>query len=315
MSKLDELRRAAGMNVAESMSKDLVRPAATHGASAPAPAGPDRWAGLERLGGAQRIPISRIERDPGQPREVFEEAELAELAESIRARGMLQPIRVRWDEGRGMYVVIAGERRLRAAGIAGQADVPCVVHDAPLSEAEILLDQLAENIVRLDLQPIEQARAFRRLMDANGWSARRLAEELHIDHDKVNRAVRLLELPGPVQAAVAGGALPPTTAYELSKLPNPAAQAELATRAVAEGLSRDDVAAAVRRPAGSKAGLKGRGGAKARKATSRTLRTSAGCKVTVENRRGVDDEMIVAALEEILSRIRGELEGRREAVA
>src|SRR5512135_1203983 len=92
MSKLDELRRAAGTNVAESMSKDLVRPVATHGASVLAPAGPDRWAGLERLGGAQRIPVSRIERDPGQPREVFEEAELAELAESIRARGMLQPI-------------------------------------------------------------------------------------------------------------------------------------------------------------------------------------------------------------------------------
>ena len=221
MSKLDELRRAAGTNVAESMSKDLVRPAATHCASAPAPAGPDRWAGLERLAGAQRIPIGRIERDPGQPREVFDEAELAELAESIRTRGVLQPIRVRWDEGRSMYVVIAGERRLRAAGIAGQADVPCVIHDVPLSEAEILLDQLAENIIRLDLQPIEQARAFRRLMDANGWSARRLAEELHIDHDKVNRAVRLLELPGPVQAAVAGGGPVPDHRLRVIEAPQP----------------------------------------------------------------------------------------------
>ena len=258
MSKLDELRRAAGTNVAESMSKDLVRPAATHCASAPAPAGPDRWAGLERLAGAQRIPIGRISATRGS-----------------RVRSSTRPSWPSWPSpsGRGGCFSRSGCAGTRAGactssspasggaggGDAGQPDVPCVIHDVPLSEAEILLDQLAENIIRLDLQPIEQARAFRRLMDANGWSARRLAEEPHIDHDKVNRAVRLLELPGPVQAAVAGGALSPTTAYELSKLPNPAAQAELATRAVAEGLSRDDVAAAVRRPAGGKAGPKGRG--------------------------------------------------------
>ena len=164
MSKLDELRRATGGNVAESMGKGVPRAAPTHGASAAV--GTDRWTGVERLAGAQRIPVDRIARDPAQPREVFAEVELAELTESIRARGILQPIRVRWDEGMRTYVIIAGERRFRAAQAAGLRDVPTVVQDGPMSDSDILLDQLAENLIRLDLEPIEQARAFKRLMDA-----------------------------------------------------------------------------------------------------------------------------------------------------
>src|SRR5438067_1532706 len=105
MGKLDELRRDAGANVAESMGKGVARAGATHDASPPAA---DRWAGVERLTGAQRIEVGRIVRDPSQPRESFDDAELAELTESIRARGVLQPIRVRWSEEQGMYVVIAG---------------------------------------------------------------------------------------------------------------------------------------------------------------------------------------------------------------
>ena len=286
------------------------------------PAGSDRWAGVERLAGAQRIPVDRIERDPDQPRETFDAAELAELTASIRARGVLQPIRVRWDENRGVYLVIAGERRLRAARAAGLADVPCVVQEAPLSAAEVLLDQLAENLIRLDLEPIEQARAFQRLMDSQGWSARRLAEELHIDHDKVNRAVRLLELPAAVQEAVADGQLAPSTAFELSKLEDDAEREAVARRVVAEGLSRGDVAATVRQATGGRPRdrSKGRGGtgSKPGKVTSRTLRTPAGPRVTVELSRGLTPERIVQALEQALEQARGELapadgEGRGEA--
>lgn len=312
MSKLDELRRATGGNVAESMGKGVARPGPTHGASPP-PSGADRWSGVERLAGAQRVPVDRIGRDPSQPREVFAEAELAELADSIRERGILQPIRVRWDEGRGMYVVIAGERRYRAATMAGLAVVPCVVEDAPMTDSEILLDQLAENIVRLDLEPIEQAKAFKRLMDANDWSARRLAEALHIDHDKVNRAVRLLALPAAIQDAVAVGEMAPTTAFELTKLADPEAQADVAARVVAEGLNRAEVVEAVREQATrSPRSGKGRGAkAKPRKTTA-TIRTAAG-KVTVENRRGVDDETLEAALVEALGTIRARGAGHSEA--
>lgn len=313
MSKLDELRKATGANVAESMGRGVPRMGVPHGASATgsaAPAGPDRWSGVERMAGAQRIALDRIERDPGQPRETFDEAELAELAGSIRARGVLQPIRVRWDEGRGMYVVIAGERRLRASRAAGLSEVPCVVQEAPLSEAEVLLDQLAENMIRLDLEPIEQAQAFKRLMDSQGWSARRLAEELHIDHDKVNRAVRLLNLPESVQEAVAGGQIAPTTAFELSKLDDDGEREAIARRVVAEGLSREDVAETVRRATGGRprGKAKGRGmKAKVRKVTSRAIRTPAGPRVTLELARGLTPELVVLALEQALEQARGEI--------
>lgn len=313
MSKLDALRKATGANVAESMGRGVPRMDVPHGASTPAmpdASGPDRWTGVERLSGAQRIAIERITRDPEQPRETFDEVELAELAESIRARGILQPIRVRWDEDQGMYVVIAGERRLRASRAAGLTDVPCVIHDSPLSEAEILLDQLAENLIRLDLEPIEQAKAFRRLMDSQGWSARRLAEELRIDHDKVNRAVRLLVLPTTVQEAVADGQIAPTTAFELSKLDDDADREAIARRVVAEGLSRDEVARTVRQASGNKprGSSKGRGGkAKARKLTRRIFRTPSG-RVTIENGRGLDAASILAALETVAGQVRSEVD-------
>lgn len=312
MSKLDELRRATGGNVAESMGKGVARTVPAHDASTLA--GGDRWAGVERLAGAQRIPVDRIARDPAQPREIFAEAELSELTDSIKARGVLQPIRVRWDEGQGMYVVIAGERRFRAARAAGLPAVPCVVQDAPMSDSEILLDQLAENIVRLDLEPIEQARAFKRLMDANEWSARRLAEALHIDHDKINRAVRLLELPAAIQEAVAGGDLAPTTAFELTKLADPGAQTAVAARAMAEGLNRTEVVEAVRREAGRPVGQGTGRGAKARpRKTSTSFRTAAGFKVTVEHRRGLDDEAVHAALLDAAAMVKARRESRGEA--
>jgi ParB family chromosome partitioning protein len=304
MSKLDALRSATGANVAESTGRGVAR-AVTHGASTTG-GGPDRWAGLTRISGAQRIPLDRIIPDPAQPRTEFEEAELIELAESIRARGILQPIRVRWDEGQGMYVIIAGERRLRAARRAGCPDAPCVIHDGPLTESEVLLDQLAENLVRLDLRPIETARAFKRLMDGNGWSARRLAEELHIDHDKVNRAVKLLDLPESVQASVATGAIAPSTAVELAKIDDAEAQQAVAARVVAEGLSRDQVAASVRRRP------KGRA-AKPRKVTTRTIRTGVGIRVTLEGRRGLDVETMLAALAEVAARIKAESVGAEAA--
>jgi ParB family chromosome partitioning protein len=312
MSKLDELRRAAGSNVSESMGKGVSRSHVTHGASAPPSV--DRWAGVDRLAGAQRIAVDRIVRDPSQPREAFDEAELAELAESIRDRGVLQPIRVRWDEAMGSYVVIAGERRFRASRAAGLDSVPCVIHDAPMTESEILLDQLAENLVRLDLQPIEQARSFRRLMDANEWSARRLAEALHIDHDKVNRAVRLLDLPEPVRDAVASGGLAPSTAFELTKLEDAAAQAEVAERVVAERLSRAETIEAVKRAAPTrKAGAaKGRGGSKSSKPIVKSFRRPDG-KVTVELRKGIGPEAIEAMLASILQELRDQQCGQEAA--
>jgi ParB family chromosome partitioning protein len=244
MGKLDELRRGAAGNAAESMGsrdrRDLP--------SAEIPSGrveKPRYQGLERLKGASEIPIGRLTRDPSQPREIFDEASLQELVESIESLGVLQPVRVRWDEELAMYVVIVGERRLRAAKMAGLKSIPCVVQEGELTESQRLIEQLAENIIRADLQPVEQARAFRRLMDLNGWSARQLAREMHIADANVVRALALLDLPEGVQRQVESGRLAPSVAYEVSRLDNPEEQVSLAERIVAEKMTREQAVAEV----------------------------------------------------------------------
>jgi ParB family chromosome partitioning protein len=200
------------------------------------------------------IPVEKIDRDPDQPRTEFDEDDLSRLAESLRIRGQLQPIRVRWDEGRGAYIVLAGERRWRAARMAGLDKLACVIHEGDLSGEEKLAMQLVENALRADLKPVEQARAYRRLMDARSYSTRDLAAELHIAQTSVVRALALLELPADVQARVEGGELASTVAAELARLPDAEAQAEVAQAVVSEKLTRSEVAELVqavkaRRPA------------------------------------------------------------------
>jgi ParB family chromosome partitioning protein len=297
MGKLDELRRGAGGNAAESMgSRDLQ-------AAAPGPAGRStvertRYQGVERLKGASEIPVERLTRDPSQPREVFDEAALQELVESIESLGVLQPIRVRWDEELAMYVIIAGERRLRAAKMAGLKSVPCVIQDGELTESQRLVEQLAENIIRADLQPIEQAKAFRRLMDLNGWSARQLAREMHIADANVVRALALLELPAGVQTKVEAGRLAPSVAYEISRLDTPEEQAHLAERIVAEKLTRDQVADVVkaRKEGRSAAASPGR----------RAFKLPDGHKVTIE---GPAVDAGDAAVAELLAKVRKQVLG------
>jgi ParB family transcriptional regulator, chromosome partitioning protein len=207
---------------------------------------PAHLVGVTRSRDVSLIEVDRIIRDPAQPREEFDQEALDRLARSLLDRGQLQPIRVRWDEGQGAYVVLVGERRWRAARMAGLATLSCVVVDAPIGADEILAIQMVENALREDLKPIEQANAYRRLLDANGWSARQLAAELSIHHAQVVRAIALLDLPAEVQDRVEQGGLSPATAYEVSKLEDPAAQAELAQAAVAEKLTRSEVAEAVK---------------------------------------------------------------------
>jgi ParB family chromosome partitioning protein len=237
MSKLDELRRTAGQNIKDSAGADRVEKSDANVASG----APDRWKGVERSRDMAMIPVSKIDRDPNQPRQEFDEEELSRLAESLRIRGQLQPIRVRWDEGRGAYVVLAGERRWRAARMAGLDKLACVIHEGGLTDEEKLAMQLVENALRADLKPVEQARAYRRLMDARGYSTRDLAAELHIAQTSVVRALSLLELPAEVQSHVEGGALAATVAAELSKLPDPELQAEVAEAVISEGLTRSEV--------------------------------------------------------------------------
>jgi ParB family chromosome partitioning protein len=290
MGKLDALMKTSRGIAAESMG----RPQASdtmHGASLPAT--PERLKGIARSKNIAEIPVEKLAPDPEQPREEFDESSLAHLAESLRTRGQLQPIRVRWDEARSLYLIVFGERRWRAAKVAKLPSLSCIITDAPATPAELLALQLVENLVREDLKPIEQAKAFRAIMQLNSWSTHDVARELAVEQSSVVRALRLLQLPAAVQMQIEQGALTPATAYEVSKLDDPAQQVALASRIVAEKLTRAQTAAAVSRSAvrSHRAGRK-----PARKLTSRVFRKMAGCTVTVENRSGLDAATIRAAL-------------------
>jgi ParB family chromosome partitioning protein len=206
---------------------------------------PPRLDGVRGDRSSAWISIDRIERDPDQPREEFDEDGLARLAESLRMRGQLQPIRVCWEEGRGVYVVLAGERRWRAARMAGLTELQCVIHERTPTADERLALQLVENALREDLKPVEQARAYGKLMEARRWTMTELATELGVHQTSIGRALTLLELPCTVQEQVEQGALAPSTAVEIAKIPNPEEQQAVAGEAIASGLSRSEVAAVV----------------------------------------------------------------------
>lgn len=120
-----------------------------------------RATGVTDLVEAKSIQLSRIEPDPAQPRRAFDEAALEELAASIRSEGLLQPIAVRYDEARDVYIIVHGERRWRAARLAGLRELSAIVRDVPLERR--LLQQLMENIVREDLNALDRAAALRAL--------------------------------------------------------------------------------------------------------------------------------------------------------
>ena len=274
------------------------------GIPTPAGAEAERLKGVSSLKRAFLIPLDRIVPDPEQPRREFDPEGLRELAESLKNRGQLQPVRVRWDEPSGNWVLITGERRWRAAALAGLPSLQAVEAKGTLTPDEILEDQLVENCLREDLKPIEQARAFKVLMDVRGWSHRQLAEQLHIAPSAVSQAMALLRLPDAVQESVEVGNLAPSAAYELSKVNDPEDQARLAAQVVAERLNRAETAEAVRRTSSRTITGKGRGASKDRKAKPRVFRTKAGTRVTVESRKALDNESILVELAEVMDQIK-----------
>ena len=138
------------------------------------------------------VPIDEIKANPEQPRQVFLPEDLASLANSIEAHGVLTPLVVRKHEGR--YVLIAGERRLRASALAGLTDVPVVVRQADDPSVQLEL-ALVENLQRVDLDPIEAARGFQRLIDQYGHTQEAVAQRVGKDRSTVANAIRLLKLP------------------------------------------------------------------------------------------------------------------------
>jgi ParB family chromosome partitioning protein len=281
-------------NLEESMG---VRKAEIYPVLAPAPGRKD--AGRRPVRNFGRIAIGQVIPDPHQPRKDFAEDELNELALSIREKGQLTPIRVRWSESLEKWIVIFGERRWRAAQHAGLTEIDCYFHEGDLSESEILEQQLIENCLRIDLHPIEEAKAFAQLIRLNDWTAKRVADELRVHPSRVSRALALLRLPEDLQEQVESGRVAARSAYELSKLADPNKQAELAQEAAAGNLPPEKAARAVRQRLGK---------AKPQpRSTTQTFFTEGGWKVVVSAPKKGSyfeiEQALCEALEEVRVRI------------
>ena len=191
--------------------------------------------GVSELVIAKEIRLDRIEPDPDQPRRTFDAARLDELADSIRIEGILQPIVVRYDEPRDRYVVVHGERRWRAAAIAGIAVIPALVRDVP--EDRRLIQQLMENIVRDDLNPVDRAAALRTLKQQLGdapWET--VAAAVGIKRSRLFQLLDTGKLPEPIQDDIRAGRLSEKQSRTLQNLP-PVAQVALRDAIVEDGLS------------------------------------------------------------------------------
>ena len=149
------------------------------------------------------IPIEQISVNPNQPRKIFDSEALQELVASIKASGVIQPVVVR--KVNGSYQLIAGERRWRAARQAGLEHIPAVVRDA--TDVESLEIALVENLLREDLNPMEEAEAYQKLLAQFGWTQEELAQRVGRDRSSIANALRLLRLPEVIQADLRGGRL------------------------------------------------------------------------------------------------------------
>lgn len=183
--------------------------------------------------GVQELDIHLIDTNAGQPRKDFDQEKLQELADSIRQHGVVQPIILRQKGER--YVIVAGERRFRAARLAGLEKVPAIVKD--LDEAQVMEVALIENLQREDLNPIEEAAAIRFLMQQHDLTQEEVSKRLSKSRPAIANSLRLLTLPEPVQAYLRNGKLQAGHARALAGLQDPEAQAVLADKIVGEGLS------------------------------------------------------------------------------
>ncbi|MTH78290.1 ParB/RepB/Spo0J family partition protein [Paracoccus aestuariivivens] len=193
----------------------------------------------------QVLPVEQITPNPDQPRRSFAPESLQELASSLRAKGVLQPLIVRpHPNDRGLFQIVAGERRWRAAQIAQLHEVPVIVRD--LNDTEVLEVAIVENIQRSDLNAIEEAASYRQLMDRFGHTQEKLGEALNKSRSHIANLLRLLNLPEQVQAWLKEGKLTAGHARALITAQN---AVELARRVIDKNLSVRETEELVRRQA------------------------------------------------------------------
>ena len=184
-----------------------------------------------------QLPLHRVQPNPRQPRQVFDEDELAELVHSIREIGLLQPVVVRPVQGGAepRYELVMGERRWRASQLAGTGTIPAIVRST--ADDAMLRDALLENLHRAQLNPLEEAAAYGQLLDDFGCTHDELATRIRRSRPQISNTLRLLKLPPAVQRRVAAGVLSAGHARALVGVVDPDQADRLASRVVAEGLS------------------------------------------------------------------------------
>lgn len=217
------------------------------------------------VSGLLTLKLTSITPNPRQPRGVFDETELEELAHSLREIGVLQPVLVR-PAGEDRFELIAGERRVRAARLAGLEEIPAVVRES--RDSELLTEALVENLHRTDLNPLEEAAAYQQLLEDFGMTHEALAGKLGKSRSAISNALRLLNLPVSLQQAVAGGGLSAGHARALLPVEDRSQQEQLGRRVIAEGLSVRATEELVRELLAASAEAQGRDGADARDRTA-----------------------------------------------
>ena len=243
------------------------------------------------------VEVNRIIADPEQPRTEFNAEDIERLAGSIRAHGQLHPIRVRWDEAIEKWIIVTGERRWRASIAAGLPAIDCFFVDGEVTESELREQQLVENLLRSDLKPLEEAKAYQSLMELNGWNGKQVAEALRVTTSRVSRSLALLDLPPEIQQQVDAGTLPKSSAYEISKLDSSDQQAKLASKAAAGELSHSQTVSQIKQRRGKKV-------SKPRSGIHQTFLSERGLKVTVTAATKVNYHEVELALTEALEEVR-----------
>lgn len=251
-----------------------------------------------------KLPIEDIVPNPNQPRIHFNETELRELSESIQEHGVLQPLLVR-KHGNG-YEIIAGERRYQASKLAGLEELPVIIKD--VNDEEMLALALIENLQRSDLNPVEEAKGYRQLIDASGMTQEALSRAVSKSRSAITNSLRLLDLPEVVQQMIFEGKLTAGHARAILAVPYEDARIRLAEKVVAEGLSvRATENLAPLFSAGETPKTSRPATPQSFKKAARVLRQVFNTNVRVKSSRGKNKIEIEFKDEEELSRILGEM--------
>lgn len=251
-----------------------------------------------------KLPIEDIVPNPNQPRIHFNETELRELSESIQEHGVLQPLLVR-KHGNG-YEIIAGERRYQASKLAGLEELPVIIKD--VNDEEMLALALIENLQRSDLNPVEEAKGYRQLIDASGMTQEALSKAVSKSRSAITNSLRLLDLPEVVQQMIFEGKLTAGHARAILAVPYEDARIRLAEKVVAEGLSvRATENLAPLFSAGETPKTQRPATPQSFKKAARVLRQVFNTNVRVKSSRGKNKIEIEFKDEEELSRILGEM--------